>query len=525
MSYPAKKLTALACALVMLLSFCGCGRQVVTGSGSTAASGDSSAAVQTVGDGKFSLFYNSQASLNPMKANDANNQLVCGLVYENMLDVDNGFELQPGIVTKWTSDDGIKWTFDIDANHVFSDGNKVKARDLAYSLRTAINTARYENRFDGWIAAISAVDDDTFAVTLNKADTQFPMRLTVPVIEYNTNQNTYPVGSGPYAYAEDHLSLTKNASYSGAKSLPVDTVYLEKYDSVDDFITKFEDSSCDLVFNDPSTSSNLGFGSANEVRSFNTTNFHFVAFNMEKSYFKDHRLQYAFSRAFDREYMADTLMQGNALAACTPINPASPLYNRYFDNKLSYDLDECRKTLAKIGVDDYDSDGAAEYKIGDTVTELNLSFIVCTDSGAKVSMAEKFASDMAGIGITVNVKKLSWDEYKTALTNGAFDLCYCEVKLPADFDLTCILGTDGAANYSRTSDETAVKSVNAYLSAAAADRQNRCDDMCNYIAENAIIIPICFEKHQIITHKGVITDMTVNQGDPMYQFAKWKIDI
>jgi ABC-type transport system substrate-binding protein len=109
MSYPARKLTALACAMTMLLSFCGCGRQVVTGSGSTAASGDSSAAVQTVGDGKFSLFYNSQASLNPMKANDANNQLVCGLVYENMLDVDNGFELQPGIVTKWTSDDGIKW--------------------------------------------------------------------------------------------------------------------------------------------------------------------------------------------------------------------------------------------------------------------------------------------------------------------------------------------------------------------------------------------------------------------------------
>jgi len=528
MSDTAKKLIACMCVCAMLAALCACGRQVVTGTGtgtSDNTASDTGSTAAAAGDGKFSLFYESGYSLNPMKTTNSDNQLVCSLIYENMVTVDNSFNLQAGMIIKWASDDGIHWTFDTDTTHVFSDGSKVTARDVAYSLRCAINNARYENRFNGWIAAISADDDDTFSVTLNKENTQFPMLLTLPVIEYNTMQNTYPVGSGAYTWAEDHKSLTANTHYAGAKALPVSAVYLQTYGAMEDFITKFEDSTCDLVINDPSTSADLGFGSANEVRSFNTTNLHFIAFNMEKSYFKDGRLQYAFSRAFDRKYMAETLMQGNALPACEPINPASPLYNKYFDQRLGYDMDACRKTLAKIGVDDYDSDGSAEYKMGENNVELNLSFLVCTESSAKVSLAEKFASEMADIGITVNVKKLGWEDYKAALTAGSFDMCYCEVRLSPDFDLSCILDSGGAANYSRGYDKTAVKYISQYLSASDKDRQDYCDQLCNYIAETGLIIPICFEKHQIITHKGVITDMTVNQNDPMYNFADWKIKV
>ena len=49
--------------------------------------------------------------------------------------------------------------------------------------------------------------------------------------------------------------------------------------------------------------------------------------------------------------------------------------------------------------------------------------------------------------------------------------------------------------------------------------------MCEYIVNTAAIIPICFEKHQVITHRGAISNMSVNQNDPMCGFAKWTIAV
>ena len=188
------------------------------------------------------------------------------------------------------------------------------------------------------------------------------------------------MGSGACTWAEDQIAY-RNTHYAGAKALPVSAVYLQTYGAMEDFITKFEDSTCDLVINDPSTSADLGFGSANEVRSFNTTNLHFIAFNMEKSYFQGRQTAVCLQPGLRQKIHGRDADAGNACRPCEPINPAqSPLYNKYFDQRLGYDMDACRKTLAKIGVDDYDSDGSAEYKMGENNVELNLNFLVCTES-------------------------------------------------------------------------------------------------------------------------------------------------
>ena len=48
-----------------------------------------------------------------------------------------------------------------------------------------------------------------------------------------------------------------------------------------DIITAFEDSYIDLVVNDPSGKSNLGYGGNTETRYYMTTNLHYFGFNSE----------------------------------------------------------------------------------------------------------------------------------------------------------------------------------------------------------------------------------------------------
>ncbi|HNX99993.1 MAG TPA: ABC transporter substrate-binding protein [Oscillospiraceae bacterium] len=523
MAISAKKLTAAVCALSLLAGVCGCGRTVLTGDGSQAQprTSDSAQSVSSASDGKFSLFYDSGESMNPMKTQDVNNQLVCSLAYENMVEVDGSFKVSPKVLSEWSTDDGINWVLKVAEGHTFSDGSAVSAADVAYSLRLAINGARFENRFDGWLSAISTQDGEVL-VELTRANYLFPTLLTVPVVKSGT-EGEYPVGSGPYAWADDHLSLTASAAYPNAAKLPVNAVYLQTYSSVDDFVSKFEDSTVDLVLNDPSASSNVGFASSNEIRAFNTTNLQYVCVNLESDEFKSGDLQFALNYAFDRNYMVNSLLGGDAVAVTTPISPASALHNTSYDSRFAYSLEKCAAALDNFGIRDYDSDGLREYKSGGAVKKIAIRFAVCSENGAKVSMVQKFADDMKTLGITVTVTKYDWDDYKQALTAGSFDLAYCEVRLAADFDPSPMLSSGGAAFFSRTDDPDIQGYINAYLAAPDDTRQKACDDLCEYIVNTATIIPICFEKHQIITHRGALSNMTVDQNDPLCDFANWTI--
>lgn len=106
-------------------------------------------------DKVFSLNSNSNYSFNPLIATNHANQLICDLVYEDMVVLDNNFELVEGagvIVSGTPNEDGTVWEFKIEPGHTFHDGSPVTARDLSYSLGAAIYADRYKGRFSSFKA-------------------------------------------------------------------------------------------------------------------------------------------------------------------------------------------------------------------------------------------------------------------------------------------------------------------------------------------------------------------------------------
>ena len=112
-----------------------------------------------------------------------------------------------------------------------------------------------------------------------------------------------------------------------------------------------------------------------------------------------------------------------------------------------------------------------------------------------------------------------------------YDMYYAEVKLRNDFDMTEILqvrdkdneGTN--INFTRSQDRSYETYINNYLSAADAGRATAYYAFCYYLSNNATIIPLGFEKQQIITHRGVVKGVDANAGNPLYDFANWEIDL
>ncbi|MBQ6273696.1 MAG: hypothetical protein IJK63_05680 [Oscillospiraceae bacterium] len=494
-------------------------------------------------DNVFSVNSNSKYSKNPFVATNHANQLICSLVYENMIELDNNFEVirGSGIISDWKCDDtGKNWELTIEPGHYFSDGTEVMPRDVSYSMGWAINSDRYWGRFASYQGA--SPGEGVVYVTLGIGDRQFIKLLNLPVIKHGTYGDlgpagNTPIGSGPYCYNEEGDALVRNEYYPGYEDLPVDTVYLKEYNSADTIISAFEDGYIDVVINDPSSYTNLGYASSNEFHTFATTNMHFVAFNEESMLGKYSYFRIAMQHAFDRAYLVE-LLHGNAVAAALPMYPTCSAYPRALEDRLNYDLDTCKNILLAAGIQDYDEDGQLEFMSG-SPQKIELHFVVCADSSAKCGIARRFQEDMASIGLRVTVHELTWAEYCDALEEGQFkagkqtvpvDMYYGEVRLRNNFDLTELLQPRDESNeatnqnFTRSKDNTIVARIERYLAAPDATRADEFYQLCDYIMNtNGSFVVIGFEKQQIITRRGVCKGINPNYGNPLFGFPSWEI--
>ncbi len=535
MTQKMKKIWAALLAAAMLLGLSACSGES-DGSDENIipeSSGGKEISRSAAADKVFSLNSNSNYSFNPLIATNHANQLICDLVYEDMVVLDNNFELVEGagvIVSGTPNEDGTVWEFKIEPGHTFHDGSPVTARDLSYSLGAAIYADRYKGRFSSFKGA--SATDEVLQVSLGIGDMQFIKLLDIPIIKSGSYGEKRPMGSGPYTYNEDGTALVAYEGYHSYDTLPVDTIYLKEYQTADSIISAFEDSLIDVVQNDPSSYTNLGFASTNETHSFATTNMHYVAFNEDGGLTQSALFRVAMQYAFDREYLVE-LLNGNGVATAIPMYPTCSFYPSRMAENLSYNLETCVRILESAGVKDYDEDGLMEYMAG-TPQDISLTFVVCSDSSAKGGIVRRFQEDMESIGITVNVQELTWENYLKALDEGKFDMYYGEVRLRNNFDLTELLqvrdededegNTATNMNFTNSRDSAFEGYINEYLKAGDAGRFNAYQTLCNYICnETGSLITIGFEKHQLITHRGVVKGINANMGNPVYNIAYWEI--
>lgn len=526
-----KRIIAIAMASAMLLLCAACAGDTQSGSDYTIQESTGGKDItRTAGaDEVFSLNSNSKYSLNPLIATNHSNQLVCSLVYENMVELDNNFEVIPNVISEWScSEDGTYWKFTVDTSHTFHDGTQVAGRDLRYSLERAINADRFKGRF----ASVQGVSygENFFEVTLGIGDAQFIKLLNIPLIKNGTYGDPRPIGSGPYTYNEEGTELHAYEGYPGYDTLPLETIYIKEYQSAEDIISAFEDSLIDVVINDPSSYTNLGYASTNEIHTFATTNLHYVAFNEKSPIGQQTYFRLAMQFAFDRSNLV-SLLNGNAVASALPMYPTCADYPTDLANNMRYSLEAVQAILENAGIRDYDEDGMLEYMSG-SAQDFEIKFVLSSDSSAKAGVVRKFAEDMGSIGIKVNVHELSWEDYIKTLEEGEYDMYYGEIKLRNNFDLTELLqvrtkdneGTN--LNYTNSTDTAVETLINNYLKAGDATRATEAyvlyDHICN---KSGAMITIGFEKQQIITRRGVAKGIDANIGNPLYNFQNWIIEL
>lgn len=521
------RILSLMLALLMLLTACGSADPEAEETISGWEPGEE-LGIGEAADDVFSLNYNSSASLNPYATNDLDNLLIGQLVYENIFELDDSYNLSSRVIAEYSNTGGTYWMFKIKEDIPMHDGSTLTAYDVAYSIQQAMRSSRYRGRFASVYGAGASSETD-FAVSLAKPDMLFPYLLTIPIVKDGSVNESRPAGSGPYMHVADADYVQAFADYGA--DVPVERIYMKEYTDTESIITAFEDGYIDLVLNDTSSATNLGYGGNTETRWYTTTNMHYFGFNMSSELAAMPGVRYAIGLAVDRQYAAETLMQGDALPSALPVSPTSPYYDESIASPIEFNLQLCAQVLANAGLSDRDADGMLEYLSYSVLHDVELDVIVCSQSAGKGDVCNRLAEDLESVGVKLNVIELSWADYVSAL-NGTdldadgepdvhFDMYYAEVKLGADFDLTSLFS--GSMNYGGIEDENYASYINAFLAAGDLERPAALSNMLTYIAQNAPIIPVCFERHEVITRRNVITGIEVTSSNVFYNITEWKI--
>ncbi len=548
-----KKIFALLLAAAMVFSLAACGTAAAgpeatpdpalddgaaTVSGQTLTFGDAA-------DDVFSLSLDYEESLNPVKTQSTLNQLVDCLVYDRLFEVDENFNVTSRILSDWyySKNEGSAgvWVLKVKDGIQMHDGSTLTAQDVAYSV-SCIFTSEKHKHLQQQIGRVysSAFNGEVYLATEGADNAQLPQRMSIPVIKSGSVGDEVPVGSGPYMYNEDRTALVKFDGYENSENLPLDEVQLRAYRGMEELITEFESGLVDLVVNDPTGIYNMGYGGKNEKRTITTTNLHFIGFNSKSRFFQYDAYRYAMNWIVNRDKIVSDTLDGNAVATVLPIHPNCSLYDTTIASQFSYDPSRCLTELERGGCRDLDADGMLEFAISGMKVDIELNFAVCADNAAKVQEARRIAEDLEAIGIGVNLRELTWKDYLAALRTGyidsdqdepeiVMDMYLAEVALTGDWNiLTLISGDwedDNTLNYGGWDNTELEQLTEAYLGAKDDDRAQAVHDWLQALTTSTVILPVCFETRDVISHLGTISGMSPNQYDVFNNITAWTVSI
>ncbi len=330
------------------------------------------------------------------------------LTFENDLATD--YSLSP---------DGLTWTFLIRDDAFFTDGEKVTASDVAFTLETA--KAAQGSVDLTYMESAAAQDDTTVVVTLSKPTSIFLNTLAsvgiVPEHAYGEDYGTNPVGSGPYRFVEwkpqEQLLFTANEDYYGI--VPAIKNVTVVFMSEDAALAAVQAGEVDVAYSTATLGTTEVAGYHIEaITSADNRGFTLPVLPNEGKTTQsgapvgndvtcNHEIRQAIAYGINRQQIADIVLNGFGRPAYSE-NDGMPWNNP--EVVMETDVPYAKKLLADAGWADMDGDGIIE-KNG---LKAEFSCIYPSGDSVRQAVAVAVAEQVKALGIQINVEGTSWDE-------------------------------------------------------------------------------------------------------------------
>jgi peptide/nickel transport system substrate-binding protein len=382
---------------------------------------------------------------------------ICALIFSGLTRLNERGEVEADLARGWdVTLDGLTYTFYLRSNVYWHDGTPLTADDVVFTIGLLQDPAFPSPPDLGssvWQSVkVEKVDRRTVRFTLAEPYAPFLDYTTVGILpahllkerqvaELLTGEfNLDPVGSGPFQLEEIEVKdgvittmvLEQFPRYHGPRPY-LDRIQFRFYSSYQTALNAYGAGEIEGIAR--ITISDLPRARALpslNLFSAQIAEYGLVLLNLGRSdlpFFQEPEVRQALLYALDRQKIIDTVLEGQALVAHSPVIPGTWAYKDDVPH-YEYDPEKASKLL----------DEAEWIKIGSSDVRRKkgrqLAFTLLTSSEPeRLGVAQMLVSQWAAIGITVTIKTASPLEVRAALEQRDFDAVLVHLAIPGDPDL------------------------------------------------------------------------------------------
>jgi peptide/nickel transport system substrate-binding protein len=435
------------------------------------------------------MAYYTELSMNPYECTDYTNRAFFPLLYQSLFVTDQNYNVAPMLCGSYVMSEDMKnYTFYVDKNARFADGDEVTGEDVTASLLAAMSGGYYVGRFSH-VKSISNTRDGGVFIQLDTPYENLPILLDIPIVKASGVADAWPMGTGAY-YQQQGMTgpilvrrtdwwcrATLAATAAGISLVEADTAALLRDD--------FEFGRVSMVCADPGSDNYVDFRCDYELWGCESGVFLYLACNEKSSVFSNQKIRAALTYAIDRSLLVSDYYGGFAIAATLPASPNSPHYNQKLAAQYAYNPETFQKIIQEVAP-----------------AQKDVTLLVNSADSRRIRVARKIA-EMLSVGqFKVIVNALSGTAYTNALSKGNFDLHLGQTKLSPNMDLSPFFAPKGSLNFGSLSDA----GLYALCQEALANGGNYYT-LHQKTMQSGMLCPILFRSYAIYGQRGLFSDL------------------
>ncbi len=398
-------------------------------------------------------------TMNPLISTNKTVQYVDKLIFEPLLTLNNDFTLSNCLAKEYSKTGDNTYLIKLRDDVTWHDGMPLVAQDVQFTidkLKEGTFASIYQENVKD-ITSLNIIDDHTIKINLSEDDPFFEYNLIFPIMPYHyyidddfVQSAKVPMGTGMYKIKDvqgTYIGIVKNDQWwnISEKNAKLDTITLNLYSSMGEVYNAFKIGNIDLI---PTTNVNfsqyigkIGF----EVKDYQGREYDFLVMNLKNTVLAKKEVRQAIASAIDKNNIIATIFNNNYYIANDPLDYGNGLYSNDV-GVIQFNSEAAKKILEDNGwLLQYGTWSKFEnYR----TLKTNFSLIVNASNVHRCAVAESIKNQLADIGIIVNIRQVSDDQYRAYLENKNYDLILAGTNLGTNPDLTRYFGNGNLANYS-----------------------------------------------------------------------------
>lgn len=520
-----KKLVSLFLAIVAVISLCACG-------------GDSS-------DVLILPIESDPMCLDPQVADSKEAKLMIANCFEGLVRLDKDYKIIPGVAESWEiSKDGLTYTFNLRKDthwkllnsfeDVLPEGYKdtyrtqVIAADFVYGISRALDPATQAGDAEKLFSiknasavnsgkqptsalGITAKDDLTLVITLERADPDFLRILTLPVAmpchedffkathaKYCLDLK-YTFCNGPFylsRWAEDNtLSMYKNDEYKGSVKVNPDELYFYVNTEESSVVKKIRQRTYDCAFISEAAKNELS--DSDKISNYSIQNTVYgLCFNCTDSVLSNEDMR-------------------RALAMVTKTAELTANYDNSFTKGIvpdcvRYGENSYRGAAGNVSGIAYNEQQALTlWKKGLKKLDISTAEVIVTCTEENAHLMQQTVQNWQRVfstSILAKVEVKTADQISTMIYNTSYQVLYHKISTDSSTvtDTLKKFTSDSSSNFFGFADKNYDSIVNSVISAySGAAKLSGCISAEKYILDKAVFLPMLGGSSYAVVNKGV----------------------